>query len=138
MPKAFEESTAPNVGESKIRSGISKLAWLVRLKNSTRSSRCRCFSPTGTFFERSRSKLRNAGPIRELRPAFPNRLVEGAAKAQGLNQAAGDRTRSAARPPAETVEWHAGSGLARTGPAVYGSAIASGRSKTPKSALVAL
>ena len=89
-------------------------------------------------FESDRSKAANGGPITEFRPAVPNRLVTGAAKAQGLNQAAGVRVSSAARPPAETVAWQAGSGLTNIGPAVYGSAIASGRSNTPKSALVAL
>ena len=82
--------------------GTSQFCTFNKLNASKRTWTIHPSRGSGKLLNIEMSKLSTAGPRNPLRPRFPN-VLEGIAKAQGLNHADVVPTASGARPPCATV-----------------------------------
>src|SRR5579859_6997706 len=91
------ERILPNVGEPRKISGRLKFGWLRVLKASARNCSV-ALSANLVFFTSARFTVCSEGPVRMLRPEFPNVPNGGSANADVLNHMPGDGEESLGLP----------------------------------------
>src|SRR5690349_3197315 len=106
--------------------GASQFCTLNVLKDSNRSWRFHPSFGSGIVLNSDVSILNTPGPLKALRPRFPNE-PEGTTNAHGLKKVAELPIASGALPPCDTAAPQPGSGFAATGPGLNGSPTRLGR-----------